>query len=85
MGKTGIVARVYSDGDLRVNVEGKTWTFNPLCVSLAPRSAEYNNTMRANERQDHSAESAVPSAGECILVYVYVLYPLCYRNCLFVY
>ncbi|KAG0711656.1 E3 ubiquitin-protein ligase MIB2 [Chionoecetes opilio] len=63
LGKTGIVARVYSDGDLRVNVEGKTWTFNPLCVSLAPRSAEYNNTMRANERQDHSTEPAGTSGG----------------------
>lgn len=51
-----MVARVYPDGDLRVNIEGKTWTFNPLCVSLAPRTAEYNNTMRANERQEHAGE-----------------------------
>ncbi|XP_045602948.1 E3 ubiquitin-protein ligase MIB2 isoform X3 [Procambarus clarkii] len=58
LGKTGVVARVYPDGDLRVNVEGKTWTFNPQCVTIAPRSAEYNNTMRANERQEHPSESA---------------------------
>ncbi|KAG7169704.1 E3 ubiquitin-protein ligase MIB2-like [Homarus americanus] len=50
LGKTGVVARVYPDGDLRVSVEGKTWTFNPQCVVSAPRSTEYNNTMRANER-----------------------------------
>nr|XP_027212420.1 E3 ubiquitin-protein ligase MIB2-like isoform X1 [Penaeus vannamei] len=58
LGKTGVVARVYPDGDLRVNIEGKTWTFNPLCVSLAPRTAEYNNTMRANERQEHAGPLA---------------------------
>lgn len=57
LGKSGVVARVYPDGDLRVNVEGKTWTFNPQCVTLAPRSAEYNNTMRANERQENPSES----------------------------
>ncbi|XP_076044605.1 E3 ubiquitin-protein ligase mind bomb 2 isoform X4 [Oratosquilla oratoria] len=56
LGKTGVVAKVYPDGDLRVNIEGKTWTFNPLCVSLAPHNnAEYNNTMRANERQEHAS------------------------------
>ncbi|XP_050691337.1 E3 ubiquitin-protein ligase MIB2-like isoform X2 [Eriocheir sinensis] len=63
LGKTGVVARVYSDGDLRVNVEGKTWTFNPLCVVPAPRSAEYNNTMRANERQDHNTEGGTSGGG----------------------
>lgn len=66
LGKTGVVARVYSDGDLRVSVEGKTWTFNPLCVVPAPRSAEYNNTMRANERQDHTAEGGTSGGGECM-------------------
>ncbi|KAF2368488.1 Ankyrin repeat-containing domain [Trinorchestia longiramus] len=33
LGKTGVVSKVYPDGDLRVNVDGKTWTFSPLCVS----------------------------------------------------
>ncbi|CAL4158048.1 unnamed protein product [Meganyctiphanes norvegica] len=52
LGKTGVVAKVYPDGDLRVNIEGRTWTFNPMCVTLAPRNTEYNNTMRANERHE---------------------------------
>lgn len=26
------MSKVYADGDLRVNVDNKTWTFNPLCV-----------------------------------------------------
>lgn len=66
LGKTGVVARVYPDGDLRVNIEGKTWTFNPLCVSLAPRTAEYNNTMRANERQEHAGKLIEKHVKCCI-------------------
>lgn len=32
LGKTGKVVKVYEDGDLRVTVDGQTWTLNPLCV-----------------------------------------------------
>lgn len=63
LGKTGIVAHVYSDGDLRVNVESKTWTFNPLCVTAAPQGAEYSATVRSSERLDHGTETAGPSGG----------------------
>ncbi|XP_071451950.1 E3 ubiquitin-protein ligase MIB2 [Hetaerina americana] len=46
LGMIGKVIKVYADGDLRVSVDGKTWTFNPLCVRLVPGSAtEVNNTM----------------------------------------
>ncbi|XP_022251627.1 E3 ubiquitin-protein ligase MIB2-like [Limulus polyphemus] len=55
LGKTGKVTKIYSDGDLRVNVEGQTWTFNPLCVTLVPGSTtEMNNTMTANQREEHT-------------------------------
>uniref|UniRef100_T1JDF9 RING-type E3 ubiquitin transferase n=1 Tax=Strigamia maritima TaxID=126957 RepID=T1JDF9_STRMM len=55
LGKTGKVIKVYSDGDLRVNVEGQTWTFNPLTVIAIPGSAaELSNTMTANEREEHT-------------------------------
>lgn len=33
LGVTGRVMKVYFDGDLRVNFDGKTWTLNPLCVT----------------------------------------------------
>lgn len=53
--KTGKVLKVYSDGDLRVKVNGQSWTLNPLCVIPAPGSAtELNNTMTANEREEHA-------------------------------
>ena len=43
----GKVTKIYNDGDLRVTVEGQTWTFNPLSVQLMPGSAtELNNTLQ---------------------------------------
>ncbi|KAG7197136.1 hypothetical protein KM043_007222 [Ampulex compressa] len=36
LGKTGKVIKIYSDGDLRVALDGHTWTFNPLSVTLMP-------------------------------------------------
>uniref|UniRef100_A0A2R5LAE8 RING-type E3 ubiquitin transferase n=1 Tax=Ornithodoros turicata TaxID=34597 RepID=A0A2R5LAE8_9ACAR len=55
LGKLGKVTKVYTDGDLRVNVEGQTWTFNPLCVVQVPGSAtELSNTMTANTREEHA-------------------------------
>ncbi|KAK3857055.1 hypothetical protein Pcinc_025124 [Petrolisthes cinctipes] len=59
LGKTGVVARVYPDGDLRVNVEGKTWTFNPLCVTLEPQTtpfvspptSDHDNNNRTTDQQ----------------------------------
>ncbi|KAL7645433.1 UNVERIFIED_CONTAM: hypothetical protein RMT77_003819 [Armadillidium vulgare] len=65
LGKNGVIAKVYPDGDLRVNIEGKTWTFNPLCVQIVPHNSEYNNTMKANERLDQTGPSvsSAPSTG----------------------
>ncbi|KAK7791090.1 hypothetical protein R5R35_000511 [Gryllus longicercus] len=55
LGKLGKVIKIYSDGDLRVSIDGQTWTFNPLCVQLIPGSAtELNNTMHANQREEHA-------------------------------
>lgn len=36
LGKTGKVIKIYSDGDLRVALDGHTWTFNALSVVLVP-------------------------------------------------
>lgn len=55
LGKTGKITKIYSDGDLRVTVDGQTWTFNPLCVTSVPGTAtEMNNTMTANQREEHT-------------------------------
>lgn len=55
LGKLGKVTKVYTDGDLRVSVDGQTWTFNPLCVVPVPGSAtEISNTMTANTREEHA-------------------------------
>lgn len=62
MGKLGKVLKIYSDGDLRVQLDGHTWTLNPQCVRLVPGSAaELANTMHAtqNQRQEPSSMSSL--------------------------
>ncbi|CAG2115647.1 unnamed protein product, partial [Medioppia subpectinata] len=55
IGKMGKIVKVYADEDLRVTVDGQTWTFNPLCVSLMPGSAtEMNNTMISHPTREES-------------------------------
>lgn len=57
LGKLGKVIKIYSDGDLRVSIDGQTWTLNPLCVQLVPGSAtELSNTMHANTREEHASK-----------------------------
>ena len=58
LGKIGKVVQVYTDGDLRVNVDGQTWTFNSLCVIRLPGSmVEMNNTMIHNQPQREDIRS----------------------------
>lgn len=54
----GKVFKIYSDGDLRVQLDGHAWTLHPQCVRLIPGSAtELANTMHAlqNQRQEPSS------------------------------
>jgi E3 ubiquitin-protein ligase mind-bomb len=36
LGQPGRVIRIFSSGDCRVSVNGRNWTFNPLCLRAAP-------------------------------------------------
>ncbi|CAG0913605.1 unnamed protein product [Notodromas monacha] len=46
LGKIGRVQKVYPDRDLRVCVDGATWTLNPACVTLVPGSSvDISNSM----------------------------------------
>ncbi|KAL3281489.1 hypothetical protein HHI36_004694 [Cryptolaemus montrouzieri] len=59
LGKLGKILKVYSDGDLRVQLDGHAWTLNPQCVRIVPGSAaELANTMHAsqNQRQEPSMQ-----------------------------
>ena len=40
LGEVGRVYSVYSGGDVMVMVKGKSWVFNPLCLSPASDSTE---------------------------------------------
>lgn len=53
LGKTGIVKKIYTDGDLRVQQldDGYAWTLNPKCVKLE-RSAASTSSAVATERSN---------------------------------
>ena len=36
LGQLGKVTKVFGSGDLRVDVNGASWTFNPLCLLPVP-------------------------------------------------
>ncbi|CAH1102308.1 unnamed protein product [Psylliodes chrysocephalus] len=67
LGKLGKVLKVYSDGDLRVQLEGHAWTLHPHCVRIVPGSAaELANTMHAvqNQRQEPSIQWSPANQAE---------------------
>ena len=39
IGQTGKVLRVDSDGDVKIEVSGSSWTFNPLCLIPANKDS----------------------------------------------
>lgn len=61
----GKIIKVYSDGDLRIQLDGRAWTLNPQCVRLVPGSAtELSNTMHAdqNQRLEPSMQQLLPAS-----------------------
>ena len=36
LGQAGRVTKVFPTGDIRASVNGRTWTFNPACLTPAP-------------------------------------------------
>jgi hypothetical protein len=36
LGKIGLIKQIYPDNDLKIEVCGTTWTFNPLAVKKLP-------------------------------------------------
>lgn len=73
LGKTGKITKIYSDGDLRVTVDGQTWTFNPLCVTSVPGTAtEMNNTMTANQREEHT-RTLILEVLHCLIFHTFVI------------
>lgn len=53
LGKTGKVIKIYSDGDLRVALDGQyghTWTFNPLSVTLIPTRLSKSNSVEESHK-----------------------------------
>lgn len=59
LGKTGKIIKIYPDGDLRVALDGPTWTFNPL--SVVPVSSGTNATAAAHDNANRFKDrSGIP-------------------------
>lgn len=55
IGKIGQVAKIYSDGDLRVNIDDQAWTLNPFCLELVPETETTTNYSELSDelRSEH--------------------------------
>ncbi|VDH99791.1 E3 ubiquitin-protein ligase mind-bomb [Mytilus galloprovincialis] len=51
LGKQGRVISIYPDGDLRVTVNGNTYTLNPICCTVPSQEPDVNNTDRFPDRE----------------------------------
>ncbi|XP_005986112.1 E3 ubiquitin-protein ligase MIB2 isoform X2 [Latimeria chalumnae] len=54
LGQTGKVQKIYGDGDLRVNVGGQNWTFNPACLIAHPVEVDANLMKAENNNEARS-------------------------------
>ncbi len=56
LGKVGKVLKVYTDGDLRISVDGQVWTYNPACAKLEENRSrpDLNNTMMGDTERVQS-------------------------------
>lgn len=62
LGKVGRVVKVYPNGDLRVIVEGKAWTFNHACVS---KHCEAVSSKTAVEARSDTCINNTSSTHQC--------------------
>ena len=49
IGQKGKIARLYQDGDVRVEVNGSSWTYNPQCLRVLERA-----TPSSQDKSPHS-------------------------------
>lgn len=49
--KTGKITKVYGDGDIRVQVDGNTWTLNPMCVTVVQRGSTEIQPPRSTQQR----------------------------------
>lgn len=49
LGCVGKVVKVYSDGDMRVCINGHTWTFNPMCCIPRPQDQMQIDNTKSSE------------------------------------
>lgn len=52
LGKVGCVKQIYHDNDLKLDVCGTSWTYNPLCVLKISSANDTNAVSGANNSND---------------------------------
>ncbi|XP_011307675.1 E3 ubiquitin-protein ligase MIB2 [Fopius arisanus] len=68
LGKTGKVIKIYPDGDLRVTLEGHTWTLNPLSVTKLSSGQEVElNRHQAPAMESPAADGAAVDVEKLLL------------------
>lgn len=50
LGKVGCIVQIYHDNDLKVDVCGTSWTYNPLAVTKMPSGSSASNATNESEK-----------------------------------
>ena len=67
LGKVGQVQQIYHDNDLKVEVCGTCWTYNPLCVVKISQDSLSSNLQSINLGNSSSPAAINSSSGNVIL------------------
>ena len=71
IGQKGKIARLYQDGDVRVEVNGSSWTYNPACLRVIERAPPGSSQPTSTV----PAPSAPPCTPTKPSTYSYSAYP----------
>ena len=63
LGKIGQIQQIFPDGDLKIQIMGKNWTFNPLAVTKVPISNETIEKINASFLLGNLEEELVKAAA----------------------
>ncbi len=88
LGKVGRVQQIYSDSDLKVEVCGTSWTYNPAAVTkVAPAGSGVTNASGGNAHT-HTHTLVYVVYGNSVMVFIlYKLYlgtPFAHYLCYFI-
>ena len=65
LGKIGKVKKIFPDEDIKIEINGESWTFNPLAVTKVHLEAELvkkksSDSLELTTKNSNSAQSSLP-------------------------